>query len=83
MEISKQFGATANATKTTFTVTPPTRLADNVLINTYNDHRIAMAFAPLALRCNGLEIENIDVVKKSFPNYWKEMKQLGFELIKR
>lgn len=40
-------------------------------IATYKDHRMAMAFAPLAL-CVDLSIQNEDVVSKSYPNYWKD-----------
>ncbi len=40
-------------------------------IETYDDHRIAMAFAVLALRAGPLEIENPNCVAKSFPEFWK------------
>jgi len=46
-----------------------------VLISTYNDHRMAMSFSIAGLRINGLEIENPQCVKKSFPNYWKIFKK--------
>ncbi|MEZ4928770.1 MAG: hypothetical protein R2777_01990 [Chitinophagales bacterium] len=49
----------------------------NPKINTYNDHRMAMAFAPLKLLHPKLEIENPEVVKKSFPNFWLEMEKIG------
>ena len=42
-------------------------------IATYNDHRMAMAFAPLSLRCNNLRIEHSEVVSKSYVQYWKEL----------
>jgi 3-phosphoshikimate 1-carboxyvinyltransferase len=47
-------------------------------ISTYKDHRMAMSFAPLALCCNEIEIENSSVVAKSFPGFWEELKNLGF-----
>lgn len=47
-------------------------------IATYNDHRMAMSFAPLALKVDEARIENPDVVKKSYPNFWNDMKLLGF-----
>ena len=53
-------------------------LNTSITIKTYNDHRMAMAFAPLALLAN-LEIENPEVVEKSYPNYWIEMEKLGFK----
>jgi len=48
------------------------------ILNTYNDHRMAMSFAPLALCCNKIEIENPSVVEKSFPHFWEELKKIGF-----
>ncbi|MFN8281559.1 MAG: hypothetical protein U0V49_14850 [Saprospiraceae bacterium] len=45
----------------------------NVKIQTYLDHRIAMAFAPLVVLTNSITIEDPDVVEKSFPSFWKEM----------
>jgi 3-phosphoshikimate 1-carboxyvinyltransferase len=44
-------------------------------INTYNDHRMAMAFAPLALK-HTIEFENPNVVEKSYPKFWKDMEVL-------
>jgi 3-phosphoshikimate 1-carboxyvinyltransferase len=38
---------------------------------------MAMAFAPLTISHGQLTIENLDVVNKSFPNFWKEMKKIG------
>ena len=52
----------------------------DLLVNTYSDHRIAMAFAPLALLFGKIDIENPDVVKKSFPGFWNELVKLGFEI---
>lgn len=46
-------------------------------IKTYNDHRMAMAFAPLAIIHGQLEILTPEVVQKSFPNFWEEMQKLG------
>jgi 3-phosphoshikimate 1-carboxyvinyltransferase len=48
-----------------------------VAINTYNDHRMAMAFAPLALKTS-LTINDAGVVSKSYPDFWKDIKSLGF-----
>jgi 3-phosphoshikimate 1-carboxyvinyltransferase len=49
-------------------------------IKTYNDHRMAMAFAPLSL-LGRITIEHPEVVEKSYPGFWKEMKNLGFEIV--
>lgn len=48
-------------------------------IDTYNDHRMAMAFAPLALK-TPLIINDSEVVSKSYPNFWKDLKSIGFQL---
>jgi 3-phosphoshikimate 1-carboxyvinyltransferase len=45
---------------------------------TYNDHRMAMAFAPLCLKMGRVFIENPACVQKSFPNYWQVLQELGF-----
>lgn len=49
-----------------------------VQIDTYEDHRMAMAFAPLALKINHLEIEEKQVVEKSYPYFWNDLAQAGF-----
>jgi 3-phosphoshikimate 1-carboxyvinyltransferase len=50
---------------------------ENIEIKTYNDHRMAMAFAPLALKTN-IIIQDSDVVSKSYPDFWEDFKTLGF-----
>lgn len=57
-------------------------MADAV-IDTYEDHRMAMAFAPVALRLPQLRINNPQVVSKSYPNFWADMQQAGFEIMER
>ncbi len=52
----------------------------NVTFNTYHDHRMAMAFAPLAAKLKDIEIENPKVVGKSYPAYWQDIANLGFHL---
>ena len=42
-------------------------------IRTYKDHRMAMAFAPAALVCPGVEVEEPEVVSKSYPNFWEDI----------
>lgn len=46
-----------------------------VLFQTYHDHRMAMALAPLVLVINAATIENPSVVVKSYPNFWEELRQ--------
>ena len=49
-------------------------------IDTYEDHRMAMAFAPAALRCGSLRVNNPQVVSKSYPKYWEDLKAVGFKI---
>lgn len=53
---------------------------DKITIATYEDHRMAMAFAPLALLINEVEIEEMQVVEKSYPYYWEDLKKAGFDV---
>ena len=50
-----------------------------VLLNTYNDHRLVMSFSLLALKYPNIKIENPFVVKKSYPSYFSELKKAGFK----
>lgn len=47
-------------------------------IDTYEDHRMAMAFAPLAMLFDNVQINEPNVVEKSYPDFWKHLKQQGF-----
>ena len=50
-------------------------------IDTYEDHRMAMAFAPLAFKFPQIEINNPEVVSKSYPHYWEDLRKVGFEIV--
>ncbi|MCO5948282.1 3-phosphoshikimate 1-carboxyvinyltransferase [Mucilaginibacter flavidus] len=54
------------------------QIPDRIFVNTYDDHRMAMAFAPLALVVPEVEIEDADVVEKSYPAFWGDLEKLGF-----
>lgn len=49
-------------------------------IFTYHDHRMAMAFAPAAIRFPGLIIDDAQVVSKSYPLFWEHLRQAGFKI---
>ena len=53
------------------------KINENILIDTYNDHRMAMAFAPLGLRVP-ININNPKVVSKSYPDFWDDLQKIGF-----
>lgn len=51
-----------------------------IAIDTYEDHRMAMAFAPVALTMPGLKINNPQVVSKSYPHFWDDLRSAGFTI---
>ena len=55
-------------------------LKKSIRIKTYDDHRMAMAFAPLALVLNQMEIEDHLVVEKSYPHFWKDLESVGYDI---
>jgi 3-phosphoshikimate 1-carboxyvinyltransferase len=77
-ELTK-LGAIVTTTDDAITLEPKTVIHSNIKIETYNDHRMAMAFAPLALRVP-ITILDAAVVSKSYPNFWNDLKSIGFEI---
>lgn len=80
-ELSK-FGADITVTNDSLMLKPHALfengyITSDVAVATYNDHRMAMAFAPLAIK-TAFMVNNADVVSKSFPTFWQDMQQLGF-----
>jgi 3-phosphoshikimate 1-carboxyvinyltransferase len=55
-------------------------IPESIFIDTYDDHRMAMAFAPLALIIPEIEVEDFKVVEKSYPAFWDDLKKVGFEI---
>ncbi|WP_291591968.1 3-phosphoshikimate 1-carboxyvinyltransferase [Bacteroides sp.] len=53
------------------------------VIATYEDHRMAMAFAPAIFRCPNMQIADPQVVTKSYPGYWEDLKQAGFQVTEK
>ncbi len=74
-----KLGATVTITDDSLTMIPAEKIQSAVTIQTYNDHRMALAFAPLALKIP-LEIADAEVVSKSYPNYWNDLKRIGFRI---
>ena len=48
------------------------------IIDTHKDHRMAMSVAPLCLKFGKLQINDVEVVSKSYPDFWKDLKKSGF-----
>ena len=51
-------------------------------IDTYEDHRMALAFAPAACRLSSIRINHPEVVSKSYPHFWDDLTKAGFEVVK-
>jgi 3-phosphoshikimate 1-carboxyvinyltransferase len=79
-EIEK-FGAKVYIDKDSINISKSQNLKDNVKIDTYEDHRMAMSFAPLSLVTN-IQINNAEVVAKSYPDYWADLKKIGIKINK-
>ena len=75
----KKVGSLLRKKKSDYILYPDTTEAHNNLVfNTYGDHRMAMCLAPLVLKYDIIEICSPDVVNKSYPEFWNELKKLNF-----
>ena len=74
----EKFGASVRITNDCLQLFQCEKLNEGVHVETYNDHRMAMAFAPLALKVP-LFVEDAGVVSKSYPDFWKDLEKLGFK----
>ena len=75
----EKLGAEVNITNASLDLQSSTSINSEVSIGTYNDHRMAMAFAPLGLKTS-LTIEEANVVSKSYPQFWEDLQTVGFQL---
>jgi len=75
----KKLGTSIEISNNSLEINSPKPLLKNVEIKTYNDHRMAMSFAPLMLRTD-IFINDANVVSKSYPNFWNDLKKLGLKL---
>ena len=75
----KKLGTNIEISNNSLEINSPKPLLKNVEIKTYNDHRMAMSFAPLMLRTN-IFINDANVVSKSYPNFWNDLEKLGLNL---
>jgi len=76
----EKFGAEVKIGKDFLHLAAKTNLLENVSVETYNDHRMAMAFAPLALKVP-LTVIDANVVSKSYPGFWNDLEKLGFAAV--
>ena len=75
----EKFGAIIAITHDSLTIEGYQTLNEIPLIETYNDHRMAMCMAPLA-QIHTIRIKNEMVVEKSYPTFWEDWKNLGFKI---
>ena len=73
-----KLGGKITITDKSLTILPTKSINQNVNISTYDDHRMAMSFTPLAT-CADINILNAEVVNKSYPNFWNDIKSVGVE----
>ncbi|KRO88383.1 MAG: 3-phosphoshikimate 1-carboxyvinyltransferase, partial [Cryomorphaceae bacterium BACL29 MAG-121220-bin8] len=81
IELNK-LGAIVEITKDSFHLNKSSEMKSYVSIDTYNDHRMAMSFAPLAV-CKPIIINDPGVVTKSFPDFWNHLKGMNFLVSKK
>jgi 3-phosphoshikimate 1-carboxyvinyltransferase len=79
-ELSK-LGAEISVTNDSLSLKASRGINRSIKIATYNDHRMAMAFAPLAVKVP-IIIEDAEVVSKSYPNFWNDLENIGFSILK-
>ncbi|HSQ47129.1 MAG TPA: hypothetical protein VLM44_09450 [Lutibacter sp.] len=72
----EKLGGEVILTNETLHLQPSTKINENISIATYDDHRMAMAFAPLAVKV-AIEIEDAGVVSKSYPTFWEDFTQIS------
>lgn len=72
----EKLGGIVMITNETLLLKPSTKINENISIVTYDDHRMAMAFAPLAVKV-AIEIEDAGVVSKSYPTFWEDFDQIS------
>lgn len=75
----EKLGGEVTITEDSLQLLASREISSNIAIETYHDHRMALAFAPLALKVP-LQINDAGVVSKSFPEYWDNLEQLGFSV---
>ena len=77
IEIEK-LGAKVKITDRSLELVNTGNINKNIFIDTYNDHRMAMAFAPMALKVP-ININNAGVVSKSYPDFWEDLRKIDFD----
>ena len=77
----EKFGGQVIIDDESLKLNPTKALNKGVSVDTYNDHRMAMAFAPLALKTDFF-VNDSEVVSKSYPDFWTDMESVGMHIVK-
>ena len=78
LELTK-LGAEISITQNSLHLKSSSKINSNISIETYNDHRMAMSFAPIAMLVP-IKVLEANVVTKSYHNFWKDLEKVGFQL---
>ena len=71
-----KLGASVTATNNSITIDPPIEIKNNIQIDTYDDHRMAMCFSLASLKKNSIVINDPECVKKTYPNYFYDFEKI-------
>lgn len=77
----EKFGARVEIDHESLTLSPSSAIKEGISVDTYHDHRMAMAFAPLAMKTD-LSINDAEVVSKSYLEFWNDFQRLGIAIKK-
>lgn len=72
----KKLGAVVHSTNNSISITPPPKINNNIAINTYDDHRMAMCFSLVSLSQQNIIINNPECVNKTYPNFFKDFESV-------
>ena len=68
----KKLGASVKTTKNSITIKPPKVINNNIIIDTYDDHRMAMCFSLVCLADKNVVINDPECTNKTYPNFFKD-----------
>ena len=68
----RKFGATVKSSNDSLTIKPPEVIKNNIIVDTYDDHRMAMCFSLICLANKNIIINDPDCTNKTYPNFFKD-----------
>jgi 3-phosphoshikimate 1-carboxyvinyltransferase len=73
----KKLGAHVTSTIDSISILPPSTINNNVIIDTYDDHRMAMCFSLVTLANKSVTINNPECVNKTYPEFFKDFEAIS------